>query len=207
MKIRTSTFVTLVIMGFAVLCVEIVSAQAPARGSAGSAPQGRGVAAPAPARAPARSAPQQVHANLLQVMRGILFPNSNVIFSAQTQDPAGVKKDADATASVNPLAGMYGGWEAIENSGLAIAESANLLTLPGRVCSNGKPVPVGNADWQQFVSGLRDAGMAAYKAGQSKNMDKVVEAADTVTTACMNCHDVYREKTPKQGGLAARCTK
>jgi hypothetical protein len=205
MYIRTPTFVTLVIMGFAVLCVAIVSAQAPARGPAGSAPQGRGAAAPV--RAPARSAPQQVHANLLQVMRGILFPNSNVIFSAQTQDPAGVKQDADATASVNPLAGMYGGWQAIENSGLAMAEAANLLTIPGRVCSNGKPVPSQNADWQQFVKGLRDAGMAAYKAGQSKNMDMVVEAADTVTTACMNCHDVYREKTPKQGGLAARCTK
>jgi len=90
---------------------------------------------------------------------------------------------------------------------LALAEAANLLTVPGRVCSNGKPVPVQNADWQQFVRGLRDAGMAAYKAGQSKDMDKVVEAADTVTTACMNCHDAYREKTPAQGGLAARCTK
>jgi hypothetical protein len=198
MKIRRPTFVTLVITGFALLCVAIVSAQAPARG--------RGAAAP-PARGPARSAPQQVHATLLQVMRGILFPNSNVIFAAQTQDPAGVKQDADATASVNPLAGMYGGWQAIENSGLAIAEAANLLTIPGRLCSNGKPVPLQNADWQQFVKGLRDAGMAAYKAGQSKNMDTVVEAADTVTTACMNCHDVYREKTPKQGGLAARCTK
>jgi len=206
MRIRTRTFVALVIIGFAVLCVEIASAQAPARGPAGSAPQGRGGAAPA-ARGPARSAPQQVHANLLQVMRGILFPNSNVIFLAQTQDPAGVKKDADATASVNPLAGMYGGWQAIENSGLALAEAANLLTIPGRLCSNGKPVPLQNTDWQQFVKGLRDAGMAAYKAGQSKNMDTVVEAADTVTTACMNCHDVYREKTPKQGGLAARCTK
>jgi hypothetical protein len=206
MRIRRHTFVALVIIGFAVLCVEIASAQAPARGPAGSAPQGRGAAAPG-ARGPARSAPQQVHANLLQVMRGILFPNSNVIFAAQTQDPAGVKPDADATASVNPLAGMYGGWQAIENSGLALAEAANLLTIPGRRCSNGKPVPLQNADWQQFVKGLRDAGMAAYKAGQSKNMDTVVEAADTVTTACMNCHDVYREKTPKQGGLAARCTK
>ena len=206
MRIRTHTFVALVVIGFAALCVEIASAQAPARGPAGSAPQGRGAAAPA-ARGPARSAPQQVHANLLQVMRGILFPNSNVIFAAQTQDPAGVKQDADATASVNPLAGMYGGWQAIENSGLALAEAANLLTIPGRLCSNGKPVPLQNADWQQFVKGLRDAGMAAYKAGQSKKMDTVVEAADTVTTACMNCHDVYREKTPKQGGLAARCTK
>jgi hypothetical protein len=190
---RTLTFATVVIALTAVLCAAIVSAQAPAA-------RGRGAAAPA-ARA------QQVHANLLQVMRAILFPNSNVIFSAQTQDPGSVKKDADGTSSVNPLAGMYGGWQAIENSGLAIAESANLLTIPGRVCSNGKPAPVQNADWQQFVRGLRDAGMAAYKAGQSKNMDMVVEAADTMTTACMNCHDVYREKTPAQGGLAARCTK
>ena len=193
MKIRTRTFVTLVIIGFAGLGVDIVSAQAPAA-------RGRGAVAPA-VRA------KQVHANLLQVMRSILFPNSNVIFAAQTQDPATVKKDADGTSSVNPLAGMYGGWQAIENSGLAIAESANLLTLPGRVCSNGKPVPVRNADWQQFVKGLRDAGMAAYKAGQSKNMDAVVDVADTMTTACMNCHDAYREKTPAQGGLAARCTK
>jgi hypothetical protein len=190
---RTLPFLTLVVTLSAALCAGIVSAQAPAA-------RGRGAAAPA-------ARPQQVHANLLQVMRAILFPNSNVIFSAQTQDPASVKKDADGTSSVNPLAGMYGGWQAIENSGLAIAESANLLTIPGRVCSNGKPAPVQNADWQQFVRGLRDAGMAAYKAGQAKNMDMVVEAADTMTTACMNCHDVYREKTPAQGGLAARCTK
>jgi cytochrome c556 len=49
--------------------------------------------------------------------------------------------------------------------------------------------------------------MATYKAGRSKNMDMVVEAADQVTTACMNCHEVYREKTAAQGGMAARCTK
>ena len=106
---RTLPFLTLVVTLSAALCAGIVSAQAPAA-------RGRGAAAPA-------ARPQQVHANLLQVMRAILFPNSNVIFSAQTQDPASVKKDADGTSSVNPLAGMYGGWQAIENSGLAIAES------------------------------------------------------------------------------------
>ena len=198
------TFAVLVCTGVALLGVEIVVAQAPARGAA-QAP----APAPAPGRgrgaAPARA--QQVHGNLLQVMRGVLFPNSNVVFFAQTQDPTAVKKDADPTASTNPLASIYGGWEAIENSGVAMAEAANLLTIPGRVCSNGKPVPVQNADWQQFVRGLRDAGMATYKAGQSKNMDAVVEVSDTVSTACMNCHDVYREKTPAQGGAAARCTK
>ena len=192
MKIRHIVFALLVSLTAGGLCVEAVMAQA--RGARG------GAAAAAP-RA------QQVHGTLLQVMRGILFPNSNVLFSAQSVDPASIKKDADPTASVNPLAGAYGGWEAIENSGIAMAEAANLLTIPGRVCGNGKPAPVQNADWQRFVQGLRDAGMATYKAGQSKNMDMVVDAADKVTTACMNCHDVYREKTPAQGGLAARCTK
>jgi hypothetical protein len=192
MKIRHTVIVLLVSVTAGGLCVEAVMAQA--RGARG------GAAAAAP-RA------QQVHGTLLQVMRGILFPNSNVLFSAQSVDPASIKKDADPTASVNPLAGAYGGWEAIENSGIAMAEAANLLTIPGRVCGNGKPAPVQNADWQRFVQGLRDAGMATYKAGQSKNMDMIVDAADKVTTACMNCHDVYREKTPAQGGLAARCTK
>lgn len=194
MRIRTRTFAVFVVALLAVLWTAVALAQTRGR-AAGAAPQARAAAL------------QQVHGNLLQVMRGVLFTNSNVIFYAQSQDPGAVKKDADPTMSVNPLAGIYGGWEAIENSGLALAESANLLTLPGRVCANGKPAPVQAADWQQFVKGLRDAGMVAYKAGQSKNMDMVLEAADAVSTACMNCHDVYREKTPAQGGLAARCTK
>ena len=94
---------------------------------------------PAPsAGTPAQTSPQgaasrpqsQVHGDLRQVMRGILFPNSNVVFFAQGNDPAAVPKDADGTTSVNPLAGVYGGWEAIENSSIALAEAANLLTIP-----------------------------------------------------------------------------
>ena len=163
-----------------------------------------------PAQAPAQgtaSRPQsQVHGDLRQVMRGILFPNSNVVFLAQGTDPATVPKDADGTTSVNPVASVYGGWEAIENSSIALAEAANLLTIPARMCANGKPVPVQSADWQRFVQGLRDAGMASYKAAQSKDMDKMLDAADTLTNACSECHDVYREKTEKSGGDTARCT-
>ena len=160
---------------------------------------------PPPADVAARP-PAQVHGDLRQLMRGILFSNSNVVFFAQGADPTTVAQDTDPSSSVNPLASVYGGWEAIENSGIALAEAANLLAIPGRTCANGKPVPVQNADWQRFVKGLRDAGMAAYKAGQSKDMDKVLDAAGTVTAACSDCHDVYREKTPERGGEAARCT-
>ena len=167
--------------------------------------------APAPARgaqAPARggaAAGQQLHGNLLQVMRGVLFPASNVVFAAQ-DDPATVKEADDPSTSPNPLSSVYGQWQAVENAGIALSEAANLLTIPGRRCSNGKPAPVANADWQKFVQGLRAAGVSVFKAGQSKNVDNVVAAADTLTTACANCHDVYREKTPAQGGPVNRCT-
>jgi hypothetical protein len=167
--------------------------------------QTTGAQAPGTGTVPAAAG--RVHGNLAQVMRGILFPNSNVIFFAQTQDPAAVKPEDDPSMATNPLGGVYGGWQAVENSGVALAEAANLLTLSGRVCSNGRPVPVDNADWKTDVQELRDAGMAAYKAGQSKNQDAVLEASDRVATACANCHDVYREKTPAQGGPASRCMK
>jgi hypothetical protein len=159
-----------------------------------------------PARHAAPVAPQ-ASGTLLQVMRGILFPNSNVIFAVQSQDPTAIKRDADPSSSTNPFTGSYGGWEAVENSSIALAEAANLLTIPGRVCSSGHPVPVRNADWPKFVQGLREAAMISYKAAQAKSQDGIVDASDKLTTACANCHDVYREKTTAQGGLAARCTK
>jgi hypothetical protein len=106
----------------------------------------------------------------------------------------------DPALATDPLASTYGGWMAVENSGLAIAEAADLLMIPGRVCSNGKPVPIQNADWPKFVAGLRKAGLTSYRAAQSKNMDQILEAADVLSTACLNCHEVYREKTAAQGG-------
>ncbi len=100
-------------------------------------------------KSPAKAAPvaggYQPKATLAQVMRGILFPNSNVIFYAQNHDPAQVKQDADPTMATDPLSTVYGGWPAVENSSLALSEAANLLVIPGRLCSNGRPVPLQNA--------------------------------------------------------------
>src|ERR1043165_4488082 len=79
------------------------------------------VAAQAPA--PARGAePAKLDANMLQLMRGILYPASNVLFAAQ-DDLSKQPKPADAATSPNPLTSTYGGWTAVENAGLAIAEA------------------------------------------------------------------------------------
>jgi hypothetical protein len=133
-------------------------------------------------------------ATLAQLMRGTLFPDSNVLFAATGKNPADVPPAKDPSAATNPLESTYGKWEAVENSSLAIVETASLLTVPGRLCSNGRPVPATNPDWPKLVQGLRDAGMKSYVAAQSKNQDKLSDATDVLTTACSNCHVKYRDK-------------
>jgi hypothetical protein len=191
MRARIAIVAMLVAAVAALVGTQALHAQAPARGRSAAAPG---------------SAAGRSPANMAQLMRGILFPNSNVLFAAQSEDFLKMKPEGDPSLSTNPLTSVYGGWQAVENSALVLAESTALLTTP-RACSNGKPAPVQNADWRKFVDGLRTAGLNAYKAAQAKNTEKFLDVSDEMTTACANCHDVYREKTDKQGGLAARCTK
>jgi hypothetical protein len=151
-------------------------------------------------RARAQSPVAPTPANLAQLMRGTLYPESNVVFAAQDTNPEEVPHAKDPSMATDPLASAYGKWQAVENNALAIAEVANLLTLPGRKCSNGLDVPVKNPDWSKFVQELRDSGMTAYAAAQTKNQDKMTDAAGVMTAACQNCHVRYREKK-----LADRC--
>jgi hypothetical protein len=184
-----AVFVLLACIGTSTF-VGISQAQAPA-----------GSPAPAPARVAAAAPRPQIQANLAQLMRGTLYPASNVIFAAQGDNPADVPQAPDPSVAVNLLASSYGKWEAVENSSLAIFEVANLLSLPGRKCANGRAVPITNPDWPKFVQGLRDAAITSYKAAQSKNQDNILMATDVLTTACANCHNKYREKP----NLADRC--
>ena len=166
-----------------------------------------GAQTPAPSASPKPAAPAsaatapKVEGNLLQLMRGILYPASNVIFAAQ-DDLSKQPTPPDASTSPNPLTTTYGGWQAVENAALALAESANLVMMPGRMCSNGKPVPIRRADWIRDVQKLREAGREAYKAAQKKDKDAIVDVSGTISDACSACHDVYREK---KGGVKDRC--
>jgi hypothetical protein len=81
----------------------------------------------------------------------------------------------------------------VENSAIALAEATTLLSIAGRKCSNGVDVPVKNPDWDKFVTELREAGLVAYKAAQTKNQESVLSAADVVTAACSSCHSKYRD--------------
>src|SRR5262249_7141446 len=138
----------------------------------------------------------QVSGTLVQVMRGILFPASNVVFAVQGKSPTDIKpaENIDPSTATDPFQGPYNGLVAVRNARIAMAEAGNLLTLPGRKCGNGRDVPVNNPDWAMLVQGLREAGLKTAEAGKSKNPDSVQDAADAVAGACANCHDKYRDK-------------
>jgi len=161
-----------------------------------------GVTQPKPTQAAAQAPSFPPAGNLAQVMRGILFPSSNIIFTVQTVDPAAKKSSADngttkQEGGFNWMlwgADIYKGWELVDYAAVALAESAPLMLTPGRRCENGKPVPVSDPEWIKFSVELAEAGKAAYKASQSRNQEAVSDISSVVADACLHCHQIYRDK-------------
>lgn len=146
-------------------------------------------------------------ANLAQLMRGITFPNANILFNVQVKDP-GKEKPAMPMPFDYVLWGstVYYGWQTVDQAALALVDTAPLFLVPGRRCENGKPVPVDRADWKQYTAALIDVGRAAYRASQTRNVDAVVKVAEQLNDSCANCHKVYRDGT-REGNSAgsSRC--
>jgi len=152
--------------------------------------------------------------NMAQLMRGVLFPSSNLIFNVQSVNPddvkaAPVEPGKGGFSWVDWGAGIYKPWELVDYAAIALAESAPLMLTPGRRCENGKPVPVDRPDWIKFTQELADAGMAAYKAAQTRNQETVSDATNVIADACLHCHEVYRDRPVRgavPGNKANRCT-
>lgn len=114
------------------------------------------------------------------MMRGVLLPNSDVILAIQDKPP---KTDTD--------------WQAVIHASVAIEEAARLITIPGRIESNGQRVPVEAAQYKKFAAALVPAGRDCLKAARKKSTDAVANCTDSLTQACDNCHKVYRDQAQK----------
>jgi hypothetical protein len=141
-------------------------------------------------------------------MRAIAFNSANIIFDTQTHDPGEKPKEgAGGDSASQRFASIYTGWPLVEQSALALSETANLMMLPGRLCENGRPVPLDKEDFRKGIMGLAEAGKAAYKAAQSKNQEQMIEVSNTVTEACLVCHEVYRDKPDNKDRCVAGAPK
>ena len=72
----------------------------------------------------------------------------------------------------------------MRRSALTLAESGNMLTMPGRARDQG--------DWMKDAKLLVDVGNAAYKAAQAKDASALAALAGAIDASCTTCHKQYR---------------
>jgi len=122
------------------------------------------IAALAIAQAPSSFQPV---GNMSQLMIDIVYPTSDAIFYVERAAP---KNDRE--------------WGVLRGTALTLAESGNLLMMDKRARDQG--------DWIKDSRALVDAGAAAYKAAQAKDLNAIVALNQQLYTACVTCHEQYR---------------
>src|SRR6266853_16150 len=84
-------------------------------------------------------------------------------------------------------------WAAVRRSAVTLAESGNMLSMPGRARDQ--------VDWMKNAKLLVDAGNAAYKAAQAKDAAALAALAGALDASCTTCHKQYRPNVfPGAGG-------
>ena len=112
-------------------------------------------------------APFQTVGSVSQLMIDIIYPASDALFYIERTPP---KTDHD--------------WSVIRGNALALAESGNLLLMGGRARDKDR--------WVKDAKLMIDAGTAAYKAAQKKDMQAILDLNEPLTKSCSSCHVHYR---------------
>lgn len=174
--------------------------------------------APAPA-APASTRPSAPVGTVAQLMRGIHFPNSNLIFTVQTHDPAAPPKPAASGTQSDGFsvaawgAGIYTGWQVVDQAAVALIDVSPLLLVPGLKCENGRDAPVGDAEWIQATQQMIAIAKQIYAASRGRDRERVSELTGDLSDSCAACHRLYRDVRPREAraadppvaDIAARC--
>jgi len=111
--------------------------------------------------------PYRIVGTMSQLMVDIILPTSDDIFYIVRKPPS---NEAE--------------WAAIQRSALTLAESANLLLMPGRARDQDK--------WITDSRLLLDAGNLAFKAAKARDFDAIVALNEQLVAACTTCHRDYR---------------
>jgi hypothetical protein len=116
-------------------------------------------------------------ATMKQIMLDLIHPSSNEILLFINR--GGPKDDRD--------------WAVIRRAALTLAESGGLLM---------RRAPAHDmAEWAKDARMLADAGAAAYKAAQTKDVAALAAIAAPLDQSCTACHKQYRPNVfPRQGG-------
>jgi hypothetical protein len=135
-------------------------------------------AALAAAMAQATSAPRPPTRNvgtMSDLMVKIIYPASDALFYIESRTP---KTDSE--------------WTVLEGQALMVAESANLLMMPGRARDQKQ--------WMADAKLMLDAGSAAYAAAKQHDVEGIVMVNERLLESCTSCHKNYRPNYGKPKG-------
>ncbi len=143
-----------------------------------------------------------------QLMRGIFFPNSNLVFTIQEVEakdipPSPPPSRPDGLTIFDWGQMLYTGWPAVENSAAALADASLLLTQPGLRCENGRAAPITEPDWIRFTDRMVSVAKRTYRLAQSQDKEALSAYTLDLSNACNACHSVYRDNTGRGRGRGA----
>ena len=112
------------------------------------------------------------------IMHYVLDPAADHIW-----DSAGTIITAEGTKELAPT--TEEGWKAVAHSAVVVAETGNLLNLPGRALDK--------QGWSETALGLVDAGLRAKKAADEMDADALFDAGGKLYQVCVACHAAFIE--------------
>src|SRR5688572_12895178 len=101
------------------------------------------------------------------LMVKIIYPASDALFYIESRTP---KTDSE--------------WTALEGQALMVAESANLLMMPGRARDQ--------TQWMADAKLMLDVGAEGYAAAKKRDVQGIVMINERLLESCTSCHNNYR---------------
>ena len=124
----------------------------------------------APARPPTRNV-----GTMSDLMVKIIYPASDALFYIESRTP---KTDTE--------------WTVLEGQALMVAESANLLMMPGRARDQKQ--------WMTDAKLMLDAAAEGYAAAKKRDVQGIVMINERLLESCTSCHKNYRPNYGKPKG-------
>jgi len=109
------------------------------------------------------------------LMVRIIYPTSDAVFYIATRTPT---TDAE--------------WHDLEGKTLMLAESGNLLMMPGYARDDKR--------WMDDARLMLDAGTAAFNAAKKRDVEALEAVNDALYQSCVTCHTHYRRNYGRRGG-------
>ena len=113
---------------------------------------------------------------IAEIMASVIDPSADVLWAN-----AGWIESTAGYEELYPTSDE--GWHQVRATAAMVAETGNLLMLPGRA--------VDNEAWQVYSQGMVDAGLMALKAAEEQNKEDFFQAGAQLYSVCTACHQAY----------------